>query len=327
MTIALASPLSIPFPAQPASLGFKHVLSVAEFDADDLHALFATAASWKARPALYAGALSGKTVVLLFEKPSLRTRLSFEIGASKLGAHVVYMDISKQRIGERESAADYAANLSLWADAVVTRTYAHHTVAEMARHSGVPVINGLSERFHPCQALADLFTMREKFGDLRGLKIAYVGDGNNVCDSLLIAGATLGADLMVICPPGYDPSPEAVRIVAQRARASGAELMITDDIEALHNRQVVYTDTWVSMGQDDEAAARHAVFAPYQINAKAMALAAPDAIFMHCLPAHRGHEVTDEVLDGPQSVVLQQADNRLNVQNALLLHLLSDTNS
>lgn len=318
MTIAIASPVA------PSALGFNHVLSGAEFGAAQLRALFETAAAWKATPGLFKGALADKTVVLLFEKPSLRTRLSFEIGASKLGAHAVYMDISKQRIGERESAADYASNLSLWADAVVTRTYAHHTVAAMAQHSTVPVINGLSERYHPCQALADLFTMQEKFGDLRGLKIAYVGDGNNVCDSLLIAGATLGADLMVVCPAGYDPSAEAVRIASQRARVSGAEIMITDEMEALHNRQVVYTDTWVSMGQDEEAAARNAAFAPYQINAKAMSMAAPDAVFMHCLPAHRGHEVTDEVLDGPQSVVLQQADNRLHTQNALLLHLLAD---
>ncbi|MBL0921716.1 MAG: ornithine carbamoyltransferase [Phycisphaerales bacterium] len=327
MTIALASPIVIPFPARPATLGFKHVLSAAAFGSDALRSLFDVASAWKARPGVYAGALAGRTVVLLFEKPSLRTRLSFEIGASKLGAHVVYMDISKQRIGERESPEDYASNLSLWADAVVTRTYAHHTVEAMARASSVPVINGLSERHHPCQALADLLTMKERFGDLRGLKIAYVGDGNNVCDSLLIAGATVGADLMVICPPGYDPSPEAVRIASQRARASGAEIMITDEMEALHNRQVVYTDTWVSMGQDEEAAARQAVFAPYQINARAMSLAAPDAVFMHCLPAHRGHEVTDEVLDGPQSIALQQADNRLHAQNALLLHLLADPNA
>ncbi len=324
MTLALVHPT---LPAAPAAFNFKHVLSVAEFDAEALHTLFDTALAWKKSPRSFRGALDNKTVVMLFEKPSLRTRLSFEIGAAKLGADVVYMDISKQRIGERESAADYASNLALWADAVVTRTFSHYTVADMARHSPVPVINGLSEHYHPCQALADLLTMKEKFGDIRGLKVAYVGDGNNVCNSLLIAGATLGADLMVICPPGYDPSPEALRIASQRARISGADIMITDDLEALHNRQVVYTDTWVSMGQDDEAAARHATFAPYQINAKAMQMAAPDAIFMHCLPAHRGFEVTNDVIDSEQSVVLQQADNRLHAQNALLVHLLADAHN
>lgn len=303
-------------------LSTRHLLTGGELSPAELGRLLDTAVEWKREPGAFEGALSGKTVVMVFEKPSLRTRLSFEIGAQRLGARAVYMDISGQRIGVRESAEDYAQNLALWSDAIVARTYSHHAVASMAKASSVPVINGLSEHWHPCQTLADLLTMRERFGSLAGVKVAWIGDGNNVCNSLLLGAAAMAMDMLVIAPEGFDPSPEALKAASRLAKITGGSVMVTDEVEAVYGRQVVYTDTWVSMGQDSDADARRAALAPFQVNADLMAQAAPDAIFMHCLPAHRGEEVTGDVIDSDSSVVLRQADNRLHAQNALLLHLL-----
>ncbi len=305
------------------ALAHKDVLSMAPLSAGQIDSIFETAEACKAEPASFRAALAGKTVILLFEKPSLRTRVSFEAGAAKLGATAIYMDHSAQRLGEREAVKDYGRNLERWIDLIVTRTFSHHVVEELAAHTAIPVINGLSDMEHPCQALADFFTMKERFGTLKGLKVAYVGDGNNVCHSLILGAAALGVDLTVISPDGYGPFPGVLRKALMLARDTGAEITATDEIEAVHGRSVVYTDTWVSMGQDGESAARHAAFTPYQVNAKVMAMTSvPEAVFMHCLPAHRGQEVTDEVIDSRASLVYDQAENRMHVQNALMLGLL-----
>ncbi|MEC9374306.1 MAG: ornithine carbamoyltransferase [Planctomycetota bacterium] len=308
-----------------ATIGLAHkdLVAPGQFTTAEIEALFATGAEAKAAPTLYRDALSCKTITLLFEKPSLRTRVSFEVGAAKLGGTAIYLDHAASRIGERETIADYARNLSLWTDAIVARTFSHQTIEELALHASIPVINGLSELHHPCQALADFFTMKENFGDLAGLKVAYIGDGNNVCNSLIVMGALLGVHLTVICPVGFDPDKMAIAEALKIGRRTGADLMITDEIEAVHERHVVYTDTWVSMGQAD-AERRHATFQPYQVNKAVLEMAADDAIFMHCLPAHRGAEVSADVIDSPASAVLQQAENRMHMQNALLIKLLSE---
>lgn len=310
--------------APASTVATKDVLSVAELTATEISAILDTAAALKRNPMHARGLLAGKSIVLLFEKPSLRTRITFELGAQRLGAAALYMDHASTKIGEREPVADYAHNLSLWCDAIVARVFDHAVVQELAAEATVPVINGLSDLYHPCQALADLLTMQERFGSLAGLKAAYVGDGNNVCHSLLLAGATMGMDLTIITPDGYEPDPDVRQIARAIAATSGAKIMITDEIEAVHGRSVVYTDTWVSMGQEDIAAEREAAFTGYQVNDDVMAIAGADALFMHCLPAHRGHEVTASVIDGPASVVLQQAENRMHAQNALLVKLLAD---
>lgn len=310
--------------APAATIATKDVLSVAELSATEIASILDTAAALKRNPLHARGLLAGKSVVLLFEKPSLRTRITFELGAQRLGAAALYMDHAQTKIGEREPVADYAHNLSLWCDAIVARVFDHAVVQELAAEATVPVINGLSDLYHPCQALADLLTMQERFGALAGLKVAYVGDGNNVCHSLLLAGATMGMDLTIITPDGFEPDPEVRQIARAIAATSGAKIMITDEIEAVHGRSVVYTDTWVSMGQEDIAAEREAAFDGYQVNEEVMATAGAGALFMHCLPAHRGHEVTASVIDGPASVVLQQAENRMHAQNALLVKLLAD---
>lgn len=316
----LVTPHTIRVPAPPR---VKHLRSIADLTAPQILALLDEADALRRDPIAARARLAGASIVLLFEKPSLRTRITFELGAQRLGAAALYMDHSRQRLGQRESVADYARNLSLWTDAVVARVFDHAVVEELAACATIPIVNGLSDLHHPCQALADLLTMRDRFGSLDGLKVAWVGDGNNVCGSLLLAAATLGMDLTIICPTGYEPDP-AIRAEARAlAQSSGASIMITDEIEAVHGRSVVYTDAWVSMGQEDEAPRRLDAFRGHQVDAQVMRMAASDAIFMHCLPAHRGQEVAAEVIDGPASVVLHQAENRMHAQNALLTHLLS----
>jgi len=306
----------------PAHPRVKHLRSIADLTAPEIHTLLDEADALRRNPIAARGRLAGASIVLLFEKPSLRTRITFELGAQRLGAAALYMDHSRQPLGQREPVADYARNLSLWTDAIVARVFDHAVVEQLAACATVPVVNGLSDLHHPCQTLADLLTMRDRFGDLEGLKVAWVGDGNNVCGSLLLAAATLGMDLTIICPAGYEPDP-AIRADARAlAQSSGAHIMITDEIEAVHARRVVYTDAWVSMGQEAEAPGRLDAFRAYQVDAKVMRMAADDAVFMHCLPAHRGQEVAAEVLDGPASVALRQAENRMHAQNALLTFLL-----
>ena len=267
--------------------------------------------------------LRGKTLALVFEKPSLRTRVAFEAGMTQLGGHGSYLSANDIDMGGRESVPDVARNLSRWVQAVAARVFKHTTLETLARHSTVPIINALSDTEHPCQALADMLTLRERFGRTQGLKLAYIGDGNNVCHSLMLLGASLGVSVSVGCPPDYRPAPEMVERAERLAEEHDASIMISSSpLEAVAEADAVYTDVWTSMGQEHEAARRRPVVQPYQVNSALMAQANTGAIAMHCLPVHRGEEVTAEVIDGPLSVVFDQAENRLHVQKALILTLL-----
>jgi ornithine carbamoyltransferase len=266
--------------------------------------------------------LAGRTVALLFEKPSLRTRTTFDVGVALLGGHPVYLGPDEVGIGHRETATDVARNLSRWVDAIVFRTFAHETLVELAGAASVPVINALSDHEHPCQGLADVLTLRQHLGTLRGRTLAFVGDGNNVCHSLLLAGSLAGLHLRVATPPGYEPDPQVVAAAVRAAQRNGGSVVtLHAPADAVADADAVYTDAWTSMGAEAEADLRRLRFAGYRVDAELLSIA-PGALVMHCLPAHRGEEITDEVLDGPTSVVLDQAENRLYVQQALLAELL-----
>ena len=299
----------------------RHFLSSADLTRDDALGLFALAADLKQRrkAGQRSAPLAGRTFALIFEKPSLRTRVTFEVGIIQLGGRAVYLSGPEIGLGTRESVPDVARNLSRWVDGIAARVYAHETVDGLARHSTVPVINGLSDFEHPCQALADFFTLWERGLDLARMRVAWIGDGNNVCHSLVLLGAILGASTVVACPPGYAPDPRVVETV----RRVGGRLEVTDDARAAATgADVLYTDVWTSMGQEAERERRLEAFRRYQINETLLGFAKPSALVMHCLPAHRGEEITDGVLDGPQSIVLDQAENRLHAQKAVILHLL-----
>ena len=301
----------------------RDLLTGTEFGPVQLHELYHLAADIKARPDRYRGALAGRFLALIFEKPSLRTRVTFEVGISSLGGAAVFLDHTGTRLGQRESIRDVARNLERWVHGMVARTFEQSAIDELAENASIPVINALSDRFHPCQALADFFTLEERFGSLRGLKLAYVGDGNNVCHSLLTVGARVGAHLRIATPECYQPDPAVVAEAGRAARETHGKIEILRSPEAaVAGVQAIYTDVWASMGQEQEAAEREVTFAPYQVNEALLSLAAPDAAFLHCLPAHRGAEVTSEVMDSPQSIVFDQAENRLHVQKAILLTLL-----
>jgi ornithine carbamoyltransferase len=309
----------------PASLRGADFLSLADLDAAQIVGLFRAAAATKRDLSRRASALAGRTVILLFEKPSLRTRVTFEVGPSKMGAHVIYFDHGKERIGDRESVKDYGRNLERWVDCIVARVYSHGVLEELAANCAVPVVNALSDEYHPCQALADYFTLAERLGGvekLRGYTMAYIGDGNNVCASLMHGAGKLGVNLRVLCPKGFEPEAHVLARSRGFAGESGGSVEVTHDLGALAGCGAVYTDTWVSMGDEGEKVRRMAAFAKYRVDEKLMGTAAPGAFFMHCLPAHRGAEVTDGVIDCPTSVVYEQAENRMHVQNALLLELL-----
>jgi ornithine carbamoyltransferase len=266
--------------------------------------------------------LAGKTAGLVFQKPSLRTRVSFEVAMLELGGHAAYLSPAEVQLGQREAVVDVARVLSRYIDVIVARVFLHSDVVELADHASVPVINALSDREHPCQILADLLTLYERRGSLKGLQLAYVGDGNNVAHSLALAAPGLGIDLRFACPDGYEPDPMIMdEALGMTAGTSGSIELFRDPRDAVRGADAVYTDAWYSMGQESEAEARAPVFRPYQLNAELLAYAAPDAVAMHCLPAHRNLEITDEVMDGPASVVYDQAENRLHVQKALLLRL------
>ena len=301
------------------------LLSLQELSPPEAEGLLELTGLVKERPEEFHTALAGKHLALIFEKPSLRTRVTFEVGVEQLGGRALFIDQTRARLGARESLADIARNLERWVDGVVLRTFEHRTVTEMAAHAAIPVINGLSDLEHPCQALGDYFTLQERFGDLGRVKLAFVGDGNNVCHSLLLAAALLGSRIAVATPPGYEPAAEIVRAASETAAHTGGRVELTYDCqEAVRGADGVYTDVWASMGEEEEAEERRKIFAPYQVNAELMAQAAPHAVFLHCLPAHRGQEVTDGVMDSPQSLVYEQAENRLHVQKAILLLLLGD---
>jgi ornithine carbamoyltransferase len=294
-----------------------------DLTANDVRMIFDLAGRVKASPSAYAHALAGKQLAMIFEKPSLRTRVTFEVGMTSMGGFAVYLDHSKPRLGERESIKDVARNLDRWVDAVVARTFSHHSVVELAENASIPVVNALTDLLHPCQALGDFFTLTERFGRLKGLKLAFIGDGNNVCHSLMLTGAKLGATVRVATPSGFEPKAEIVEQAKTLAHATGAKIqMFRDPLEAVAGAQAIYTDVWASMGQEYAAHLRTQVFAPYRVTESLMKKAGSDTVFLHCLPAHRGQEVTDDVIDSSQSLVYDQAENRLHVQKALLLLLL-----
>jgi len=310
-------------PAQAVVLA-RDLVTGTEWHAAEVGRLFELSADLKERPEHYRGALAGRYLALIFEKPSLRTRVTFEVGIGSLGGGAVYLDHQGSRLGARESIKDVARNLGRWVHGIVARVFEHGVVEELAAHADIPVINALCDRYHPCQALADFFTLEEKFHNLDGLKLAFVGDGNNVCHSLLLTGARVGARVRVATPPGFEPDATIVAAAKQAAQETGGGIeILRSPQEAVAGARAVYTAVWASMGQESEAAERQQVFAPYQVNEALMALAAPDALFLHCLPAHRGLEVTDAVMDSRQSVVYDQAENRLHVQKAILLTLLA----
>jgi len=294
-----------------------------DLTANDVRMIYDLAGRVKASPSAYAHALAGKQLAMIFEKPSLRTRVTFEVGMTSMGGFAVYLDHSKPRLGERESIKDVARNLDRWVDGIVARTYSHHSVVELAENASIPVVNALTDLLHPCQALGDFFTLTEKFGRVKGLKLAFVGDGNNVCHSLMLTGAKLGATVRVATPSGFEPKAEIVEQAQALAHTTGAKVqMFRDPMEAITGAQAVYTDVWASMGQEYAAHLRTQVFAPYQVTESLMKKAGADTVFLHCLPAHRGQEVTDAVIDSSRSLVYDQAENRLHVQKALLLLLL-----
>ncbi len=289
--------------------------------APELLELLRLAADVKRNPTRYATALRHRYLSLLFEKPSLRTRLTFELAIKQLGGDAV---ASIGPIGDREPVKDIARNLDRWTNAIVARTFLQSTVDELAEWSSVPVINALSDLYHPCQSFADLQTVEERFGTTTGVKLCFVGDGNNVAHSLMLNGARMGMHVVVACPPGYAPDKNILDQASYFASQHGGSIKVTNDAhEGVRSAQVIYTDVWTSMGQEAESAQRIQTFAPYQVDAKLMAAAASDAIFLHCLPAKRGQEVTDEVIESAQSAVFDQAENRLHAQKALLLMLLA----
>lgn len=287
---------------------------------DEVQYLLELATKVKRSPAKFARALAGKYISLLFEKPSLRTRMTFELAIKQLGGDAV---VCEGQVCAREALKDVARNLERWVQGIVARTFSQASIEELAHWSSMPVINALSDLYHPCQALADVFTLQERFGNLRRLKLAFVGDGNNVAHSLMLTAARLGVDFAIATPDGYAPNPGIISQAEGLAAISGARLQVTHDLtKALDGAQAVYTDVWTSMGQEKQAGERRKKFAQYQVNEKLMSLARPDAVFMHCLPAKRGEEVTDQVIESDQSIVFDQAENRLHVQKALLLMML-----
>ena len=301
----------------------RDLLSIADLTPDELEFLIRSALDLKHGPAR--PLLAGKTIAMLFEKPSLRTRVSFEVGMKQLGGSAIYLSQAEVGLGQREPVADVARVLSRYVTGIVARTYAQQTLIDLAEHADVPVVNALSDDEHPCQALADLLTVREKKGRLAGVRIAFIGDGNNVSASLAVASALAGAEFVIASPPDYALSEEIIDISRSWARQTGGVIeMVVRPEDAAKGADVVYTDVWTSMGQESERRRRMEAFQGYQVNEALMALAKPDAIFMHDLPAHRGEEITDGVIEGPQSVVFQQAENRLHAQKALLAAIMAD---
>jgi ornithine carbamoyltransferase len=304
-------------------LALKDLISINDLSTKEIRQIFSTTADLKANPRNYSDAMAGCSVALIFEKPSLRTRVTFDLGATQMGASCVYLDHLGVRVGERESVKDMARNLERWVEVIVARTYSHETVVDLAAHASVPVINGLSEFSHPCQGLTDYFTLTEKIGpDLKGFRLAYVGDGNNTAHSLIFGGAKLGVRITIGCPKGYEPDADVLKIARMEARKTGAKIeVVNDPFEAVEDAQAVYTDVWASMGFEAETERRREIFSSFRVTKKLMKAAARDAFFMHCLPAHRGDEVDADVIDGKSSIVYDEAENRLHTQKAIMLLL------
>ncbi len=303
----------------------KDFLALADYSPEQIQAILDSAVAlkteWKesGNPPLF----KNKVLAMIFQKPSLRTRVSFDMAMRHLGGDALYLSPAEIGLGKRESIADIARVLSGYVDVIMARVFDHQHVLELAKWADIPVINGLSDYNHPCQAAADALTIQENFGNLKGIRVSYIGDGNNVAVSLMHICAKLGADFTIANPEGYGVDPAAVTLGEKFARESGSSIrQLTDPVEAVRGAQVIYTDTWVSMGQDEEAARRQQVFPPYQVNQQLLEKAGPDVIVLHCLPAHRGEEITDEVADGPHSRLFPQAHNRLHAQKAILVKLL-----
>ncbi len=302
----------------------KHLLSLKDYSRAEIEEIYELARKVKADKAAYRDRLKGKSLGMIFQKPSTRTRVSFEVGMSQLGGTALFLGADTIQLHRGETIADTAKVLSRYVDGIMARVFAHQDVLDLARHGTVPVINGLSDLLHPCQALSDYFTLRERRDRLEGLKIAYVGDGNNVCHELMFGAVKLGMAMSVASPAGYQPNQLIVKSAARDAQKAKTPLpvVVEDPMEAVAGADVVYTDVWTSMGQEAEAEARRQAFAGFMVTPEMMAAASPEAVFMHCLPAHRGEEVAAEVIDGPRSVVFDEAENRLHVQKAVLLLLL-----
>jgi len=305
------------------TLPHKDLLSVAHLAPGDIDTIFNASAILKAGREVYTDLLKHKKLAMLFEKESLRTRFTFDVGMQDLGGSAVFFEHRHAKLGSRESVADMARNLERWVHGIVARTFRHKVVEELARYASIPVINGLTDSLHPCQALTDFFTLHEKWGSVKGKTLYYIGDGNNTCASLIDAGAKLGCNVLVCAPENYEPHPAVVDQARTFARESGATIEVVNTPgEDIEHADAVYTDVWASMHQEGEIEERNAVFGPYQVNEALLAKAKPGALFMHCLPAHRGWEVTPGVLDGAQSIVFDQAENRLHVQKAILVLLM-----
>jgi ornithine carbamoyltransferase len=308
----------------PVELSKNDLITGMEWNPAQLRDFFRLSRNIKAHPEEYKQSLAGRSLALIFEKPSLRTRVTFEVGIASLGGTAVFLDHTLTHLGERESVRDIAKNLERWVQGIVARVFAQKSLEEFAEYANIPVINALSDRFHPCQALADFFTLEERFGNLNGFKFAYVGDGNNMCHSLLSIGARTGAHVRVATPAGYEPDADVVSEAKRVAKETRGKVeILRSAADAVLSAQAVYTDVWSSMGQEDEASEREAAFAGYRVDQKLFSKAASDAVFMHCLPAHRGLEVSADVIDSPRSIVYDQAENRLHVQKAILHTLLN----
>ena len=301
----------------------KDLISIKDLTAQEIEDILDLTDQLKIDKAKFSGILSGKTLALIFQKPSNRTRVSFEVGMYQLGGHALYLAPNEINLGVRESIKDVAKTLSRYIDAIVLRTFEHKNVLEMAKYSDKPVINGLSDFSHPCQALADIYTVREKLKTFKGITLAYVGDGNNVCHSLLYTCAKVGLSMNVATPEGYEPDETVVKQARAIAKSGKTAInLFHDPVKAVNNASVIYTDVWASMGQEEEAKARKIAFKQFQINKNLVKAAKSGALIMHCLPAHRGQEITDEVIDGKNSIVFDQAENRMHVQKAILCILL-----
>ena len=304
----------------------KDFISIHDLSLYEFHEILDKTVKMKAEPHHFRKSLKNKVLAMIFQKPSLRTRMTFEAGMLELGGHAIYMSPADGQVGVRENFYDVGKNLERWVQGIMIRTFAHQNIIELAAAVKIPVINALSDLLHPCQAMADFFTLKEKVGALSKIKLAYVGDGNNVCHSLMLAAAKGGTTMFVATPAGYQPNPEIVRLAGADGRETGFTLTLTDDPrEAVAGADAVYTDVWASMGQESEKAERARIFAPFQVNHELMGLAKKGALFMHCLPAHRGDEVTDEVIDSPASVVFDQAENRLHIQKVIMVSLMGKT--
>ncbi|MCG6202641.1 ornithine carbamoyltransferase [Psychromonas antarctica] len=284
--------------------------------------LIALGKDLKANPGKYSQVLAGKSVVTLFEKESLRTRVTFDIGVNKLGGHSVYLDQTNGAMGSREDVKDFAANISRWADCIVARVYDHNTLLEMQQHSRVPVINSLCDLYHPCQAMADFLTISEQYDDVSKVKLAYIGDGNNVTHSLFIAAAILGATVTAVCPIGHSPDAQIMKMAEGIAAKTGGRINVTNNLEDIKGYDVVYGDTWLSMGDTTPLAEIKAKFMPYQINQALLNFTGIKHV-LHCQPAHRGLDITSDVMDGPASLIFDQAENRMHIQNAIMLTLIN----